>query len=32
MFMGDVMIWLSATNYNTSKNPGESYDSLSRGT
>jgi hypothetical protein len=32
MFTDDVMIWLSAKNYNTTKNPGETYESLPRGT
>jgi len=32
MFADDVMIWLSAKNYNTTKNPAENYVSLARGT
>jgi hypothetical protein len=32
MFVDDVMISLSAKNYNTTKNPGENYESLPRGT
>jgi len=32
MFADHVMIWLSAKNYNPTKNPGENYVSLPRGT
>jgi len=32
LFMDDVMIWLSAKNYNKTKNPGENYESLPKGT
>jgi len=32
MLADDVMMWLSAKNYNTTKNPEENYESLPRGT